>query len=82
VKDALRDQQALDLRPAIITIRALVTQQVKRAQQADVLRGDVDWHDVACILASLVPPKQTPGEPNGEDQWRRSLDIVLAGLHA
>jgi hypothetical protein len=47
-----------------------------------VLRGDVDWHDVASILASVVRPEQTLGERNKGDQWRRNLDTVLAGLRA
>ena len=82
VKDAIRGQQVLDLGPAVDTIRTLITQLVQRAQQAGVLRNDVDWHDVACILATVVPPEQTLGQKNKEDQWRRNLDIVLAGLRA
>src|SRR5260370_11570063 len=80
VKDAVRGQQVLDLGPAVKTIRALITQPVQRAQRAGVLRGDVDWHDVACLLASLVPPERTLGVTNGPDQWRRRLRIVLARL--
>lgn len=80
VKDAMRGQQVLDLSLEVGTIRALITELVRRAQQAGAMRSDVDWHDVACILASVVPPEQTLGEHNKEDQWRRNLDIVLAGL--
>jgi hypothetical protein len=31
--------------------------------------------------ASVDPPEQTLGEHNKEDQWRRNLNIFLAGLH-
>jgi AcrR family transcriptional regulator len=82
VKDAIRGQQVLDLSPAIETIRTLITRLVERAQQAGVLRSDVDWLDVACLLASVVPPGETLGEKNRENQWRRNLDIVVAGLRA
>jgi AcrR family transcriptional regulator len=82
VKDAISGQQVLDLGPAIETIRQLITQLVQRAQDAGVLRDDIDWRDVACILASVVPPAQTLGEQNREDQWRRNLDVVLTGLRA
>ena len=82
VKDAIRGQTVLDLGPQVETISTLIAQLVQRTQRAGVLRGDIGWRDVACILASAVPLDQTLGEKNGEDQWRRNLDIVLAGLRA
>jgi AcrR family transcriptional regulator len=80
VKDAVRGQEVLDLQPAVESMSSQITDLVTRAQEAGIMRPDVSWHDVACVLASAFPPPSTLGVTNGPDQWRRSLDIVLAGL--
>jgi hypothetical protein len=57
-----------------------VRRLVRHAQERGAVRDDLDWRDVAFALASSVPAEHTVGVPARPDQWRRTLDVVLAGL--
>lgn len=70
----------LDLGPRIKRLQQSVRQLVQRAQDAHVIRGDLDWRDVPFALATAIPPDHTVGLEARTDQWRRNLRIVLDGL--
>lgn len=81
--DALSGRgERLDLEPRITRLRRAMRQLVQRAQEAGVLRADVDWQDVPFALATAIPPGHTIGLVPRDDQWRRNLRIVLDGLRS
>ncbi|TDC21217.1 TetR/AcrR family transcriptional regulator [Streptomyces sp. 8K308] len=69
-----------DLGPRIRRLQRSVRQLVQRAQDAHMIRGDLDWSDVPFVLATAIPPDHTVGLEARADQWRRNLRIVLDGL--
>ena len=79
--DALSGRgERLDLEPRITRLRRAMRQLVQRAQKAGTLRTDLDWRDVPFALATAIPPDHTIGLVPSDDQWRRNLRIILAGL--
>jgi AcrR family transcriptional regulator len=62
-------------------IRPLVEELVRRAQDAGVLRGDVDGRDVLLVslMVGAVADFASEVEP---DLWQRSLGLLLDGLAA
>jgi AcrR family transcriptional regulator len=64
----------------VARLRRAVEELVRHAQQAGVLRPDIDWRDVPFVLANAIPADHTIGIPAQPDQWRRSLTIILDGL--
>jgi AcrR family transcriptional regulator len=66
----------------VTSLRQAVGELVRHAQRAGALRSDIDWRDVPFVLASAIPADHTIGIPAGQDQWKRNLKIILAGLRA
>jgi AcrR family transcriptional regulator len=69
-----------DLEPRVERLREAVRELVRHAQAAGAIRADLDWADVAFVLATGIPPDHTLGMPARPDQWRRNLAVVLDGL--
>jgi AcrR family transcriptional regulator len=61
-------------------LRLAVRRLVRHAQEAGVLRTDVNWRDVPFVLASAIPADHTIGLTAKADQWKRNLKIILKGL--
>jgi AcrR family transcriptional regulator len=56
---------------------------IARAQEAGVMREDVTFDDVPMILCGLGRVQPLSGSPNAPfADWRRHLEIMLAGLRA
>ncbi|MGC0314029.1 TetR/AcrR family transcriptional regulator [Kitasatospora acidiphila] len=53
---------------------------VERTQETGVMRSDVAWQDVPFLLASIATGRNTLGLRATEDQWRRTLGVLLDGL--
>lgn len=70
----------LDLDERIGRLQRAVGRLVRRAQQAGVIRNDIDWRDVPFALATAIPADHTIGLEARADQWRRNLRIILDGL--
>ncbi|MBV9847759.1 MAG: TetR/AcrR family transcriptional regulator [Kutzneria sp.] len=70
----------LDLQPRISCLQLSVRRLVRRAQEARVIRDDLDWRDVPFALATAIPAGHTIGLTAKTDQWRRNLRVVLDGL--
>jgi AcrR family transcriptional regulator len=71
-----------ELTAAVLRFSAALRKLVRHAQEQGAVRADLDWRDVAFALATAVPAEHTVGLPARPDQWRRNLDVVLAGLGA
>jgi AcrR family transcriptional regulator len=78
--EALSRPRQPELTAQVLRLSAAVRRLVRHAQECGTVRADLDWRDVAFALASAVPAEHTVGVPARPDQWRRTLDIVLAGL--
>nr|CEL20003.1 Transcriptional regulator, TetR family [Kibdelosporangium sp. MJ126-NF4] len=72
----------LDLEPRITRLQQAMRELVERAQNARVIREDIDWRDVPFALATAIPADHTIGLEPRTDQWRRNLRIILDGLRA
>jgi AcrR family transcriptional regulator len=66
----------------VARLRRAVGKLVRHAQDAGVLRSDIDWRDVPFALASAIPSERTIGIPAKQDQWKRNLAIILDGMRA
>ena len=60
-------------------LESTVRKLLHRAQDADLVRRDVVYQDISVILWSLRGVIETTA-PVAPHQWRRYLDLVLAGL--
>lgn len=72
----------LDLTARINRLQQALRRLVERTQQAGALRDDLDWRDVAFMLAAAVPTGHTIGLAAKPDQWRHNVRIILDGLQA
>jgi AcrR family transcriptional regulator len=70
----------LDLEPRLERLRGAMSRLVRRAQEAGVIRDDLDWRDVPFALATAIPADHTIGLRAKDDQWRRNLRVILDGL--
>ncbi|MCX4092047.1 TetR/AcrR family transcriptional regulator [Nocardia sp. alder85J] len=61
-------------------IRSRLRQLVERAQAAGAMRPDIDWADVAFVLAGVTTDPHTIGLRADDRQWERNLAVVLDGL--
>ena len=61
-------------------LRKAVHRLIRHAQEAGVLRDDIDWRDIPFVLASAIPGDHTIGIPARRDQWKCNLQIILSGL--
>ncbi|MGW5647580.1 TetR/AcrR family transcriptional regulator [Saccharopolyspora sp. NPDC003752] len=82
INEALGTDCALTLDQPLADLREEIRLLVERCQQAGAVRGDVPWQDVPFALTSVMTGNRTIGLPAADDQWRRNLRIVLAGLRA
>ena len=80
LNEALSRPRQPELTAQVLRLSAAVRRLVRHAQEHGTVREDLDWRDVAFALASAVPAEHTVGVPARPDQWRRTLDVVLAGL--
>ena len=81
IRDVLGDRALdLDLDTPVAELRSLIEQVVVRAQRVGVLRPDVLWQDIAFLLAATMTTTDTIGIRAPDDQWRRNLRVILAGL--
>jgi AcrR family transcriptional regulator len=78
---ALSRRGSLDLDPHIDRLRREIRHLIQRAQDAGVMRDDLDWRDIPFVLATAIPADHTIGLAARPDQWRRNLGIILDGLH-
>jgi AcrR family transcriptional regulator len=77
LNDALAGRTRLDL--PLAEVGEAIRRLVERAQRHGCLRDDVSWTDVAFLLAGTTVD-HTLGLSPSDDQWRRSLRVLLAGL--
>ena len=63
-------------------LRAAVERLTERAHAAGVLRPDVTWRDVVLLSRAPLETNQAMGVRGGDQQWRRTMTIVLDGLRA
>jgi AcrR family transcriptional regulator len=54
-----------------------VDRLIRNAQQAGALRRGVDAHDVGALVGAAI---QASAHTEGEDAWRRYVQVVLDGL--
>lgn len=80
--DALSSDHDQAIDAEVTRLRQAVGKLVRHAQKAGVLRSDIDWRDVPFVLASAIPADHAIGIPAKQDQWRRNLTIILAGMRA
>ncbi len=80
--DALSSDHGQAIDTEVTRLRQAVGKLVRHAQNAGVLRADIDWRDVPFVLASAIPTDHTIGIPAKHDQWKRNLTIILDGMHA
>ncbi|WP_405804054.1 TetR/AcrR family transcriptional regulator [Streptomyces sp. NBC_01187] len=59
----------------------LIRQATERAQQAGVLRDDVDWQDIPFLTQAAVTPGCFLGLPADPARGPRTLRVILDGLH-
>ncbi|WP_020659429.1 TetR/AcrR family transcriptional regulator [Amycolatopsis benzoatilytica] len=79
--DALSNRGSrLDLAPQINRLQRAMRTLVQHAQEAGVIRADLDWRDVPFALATAIPANHTIGLAPRSDQWQRNLRIILNGL--
>jgi AcrR family transcriptional regulator len=77
---ALSGSGDLDLASHITRLRREIHHLIQRAQNAGVIRDDIDWRDIPFVLATAIPADHTIGLIAKPDQWRRNLGIILDGL--
>jgi AcrR family transcriptional regulator len=83
VRDVMEGQDALDLTPVLTELRTRLERLVERLHRAGLLRAGVRWQDVASLFTGMTTSAPDAlGVPVGAGQWRRNLDVVLAGLRA
>jgi AcrR family transcriptional regulator len=63
--------------PEIDRLRATATKLIVRAQLAGVMRQDFSVDDIPMLMAGLTTTMTVPGY-----DWRRHLEIILAGIRA
>jgi AcrR family transcriptional regulator len=64
-------------RPQTATVDELGDRVIRRAQEAGALRGDFSVVDMPMVMCGLCASIDIPGA-----DWRRLVDILLAGLRA
>lgn len=82
LNEALGGVGGLALADRIAALRKEFRLLVKAVDQAGELRPGLTYQDVAFALASVVPADHTLGLTPRPDQWRRTLHVILDGLHA
>jgi AcrR family transcriptional regulator len=63
--------------PQIDRLRDTAAELIVRAQRAGVMRADFDVDDIPMLMAGLSSTMAVPGY-----DWRRHLEIILAGIRA
>ncbi|MEJ3657058.1 TetR/AcrR family transcriptional regulator [Actinomycetes bacterium KLBMP 9759] len=83
VNDALAGRTTVVL--PLDRVRESIRKLVERAQRHGAMRADVTWEDVAFLLAGATVDHTiglSPATTTGDEQWRRTLGVVLDGLAA
>jgi AcrR family transcriptional regulator len=63
--------------PELDRLRETATRLIVRAQRAGVMRPDFSVDDIPMLMAGLTTTMAVPGY-----DWRRHLEIILAGIRA
>jgi AcrR family transcriptional regulator len=63
--------------PELDRLRETATRLIVRAQRAGVMRPDFSVDDIPMLMAGLTTTMTAPGY-----DWRRHLEIILAGIRA
>jgi AcrR family transcriptional regulator len=63
--------------PEIDRLRSTTTQLIERAQRAGVMRRDFVVDDIPMLMSGLTATMAVP-----DYDWRRHLEIILAGIRA
>ncbi|MDA3646696.1 TetR/AcrR family transcriptional regulator [Saccharopolyspora indica] len=82
INEALGTDCALPLDTPLEQLREQIRLLVERCQESGAMRDDVAWQDVPFVLTSVMTGDRTIGLTAADDQWRRNLRVVLAGLRA
>jgi AcrR family transcriptional regulator len=61
---------------------AAVERLTDRAHAAGVLREDITWRDLVLLSRAPLETNQAMGLRGDDDQWRRTMAVVLDGLRA
>ncbi|WP_232664250.1 TetR/AcrR family transcriptional regulator [Pseudonocardia sp. TRM90224] len=83
VNNALAGRATVEL--PLDQVRDGIRKLVERAQRHGALRADVTWEDVAFLLAGTTVDHTiglSPAATPDNEQWRRSVRVVLDGLAA
>jgi AcrR family transcriptional regulator len=82
IGEALGGACGESLDQALAELRDRFRALVERAREAGLVRPDVAWQDVPFLLAAVATGRNTLGLRAGEDQWRRTLTVLLDGLRS
>jgi AcrR family transcriptional regulator len=63
-------------------LRRATKRLVERAQSAGAMRADVSWRDVVLLSRAQVEAEDCVGVKAREEQWSRTVAILLDGLRA
>lgn len=63
-------------------LRLAVERLTDRAHAAGVLRQDVTWRDIVLLSRAPLETNQAMGVRGDDQQWRRTMTVVLDGLRA
>jgi AcrR family transcriptional regulator len=66
----------------IRALRAAIERLTERAHAAGVLRRDVTWRDLVLMARAPLETNQAMGFRGDDDQWRRTMTVLLDGLRA
>lgn len=59
-----------------------VERLTRRAHKAGVLRRDVTWRDIVLLTRAPLETNQAMGLQGDDNQWRRTMAVMLDGLRA
>lgn len=66
----------------IRALRAAIERITDRAHAAGVLRQDVTWRDILLLSRAPLETNHAMGIQGDDQQWRRTMAVVLDGLRA
>lgn len=76
------NERSADFQRHTETLREAIEELTTRAQRAGDLRPDVTWRDVAVIAQTAAAATHCLGIEAGEQQWARSLTVMMDGLRS
>jgi AcrR family transcriptional regulator len=70
------------LNASYIKLRRLTQQIVRRAQATGAMRSDISWRDVVLLSRAQVDATDCLGVHARDEQWNRTVAVLLDGLRA